>query len=251
MAYFIDLMTRKGVGQEAFKATGVARIHSDEIRSVVGHRPAAGIPEVLHSLGVIDAPTGYQASVSSLSGRGYPKGYRLSDTYRNRPPVMIPCEDRRLAERISRRRHARTEEVVGTNPTKRGLMESLKALSFDRSAESALQASLATLQTWEAKASWLRSYHELQGRCLWLREDPKTGRLFHNVSTMPKALRKHLLIDHRPTVEIDVSCCQPFLMATLYPEKRKMSAAQRARGISTGTVTVWISFSLFIEAAYG
>ncbi len=215
---FIDLMSRRGQGRAEFKDKGLARIPFEEMKRLFGWRLAAEVPEILHKLGIIDPPTGYQTSASSPHGRGYAKGYRLSEAYSDRAPAMVPCLDQRLAKALSRNRHDRTREVVGTSPTKRGLMDSLTALCFSGSAETALQASLPTLPTWEARTSWLRSYHELQSRCLWLREDPNTGRLFHNVTSMPKALRAHLLIDQRPVVEIDVSCCQPFLMATLYRE---------------------------------
>jgi hypothetical protein len=43
-----------------------------------------------------------------------------------------------------------------------------------------------------------------------------TGRLYHPVSSCPKDLRRFLLIDGRPTAEVDISASQFYLLLSLY-----------------------------------
>jgi hypothetical protein len=52
----------------------------------------------------------------------------------------------------------------------------------------------------------------------------KTGRLFTCANRLPSAIRKHLTIGGNPTCEIDVTNCQPLLMATLYPNRNSSEA---------------------------
>jgi len=49
--------------------------------------------------------------------------------------------------------------------------------------------------------------------------DNVTGRVFNNVTSLPRLIRPYLLIDGQPVIEIDVANCQPLFLISLYGEK--------------------------------
>lgn len=62
----------------------------------------------------------------------------------------------------------------------------------------------------------------------------KTGRLFTTANRLPRAIRKHLTIHGNPTCEIDVTNCQPLLMATLYPDRASVEAVAYQKLVEGG-----------------
>lgn len=73
--------------------------------------------------------------------------------------------------------------------------------------------------------------------------DNKTGRLFHNISNLPRELRKYLRIDGVRPVEVDVKQCQPLLLSVLYtnsPEEQE----ERKRYLELVDGDFYAAFSL-------
>jgi hypothetical protein len=54
-----------------------------------------------------------------------------------------------------------------------------------------------------------------------------SGRIYYSVANLPKDMRGELRIDGRKTAEIDISCSQPSLLATLYKNGRPKHRAER------------------------
>jgi hypothetical protein len=63
----------------------------------------------------------------------------------------------------------------------------------------------------------LRSAEWIRTRQWFFAYDKRTGRVFNNITSLPRELRPLLRLDGRPLIEIDVANCQPFLMLSLYP----------------------------------
>ena len=73
-----------------------------------------------------------------------------------------------------------------------------------------------------------RSVERIQNRDWFSVPDKNTGRLFNNVTNLPRLLRPFLRLDGKPLVEIDVANCQPLLLISFYegePERERFKEA--------------------------
>jgi hypothetical protein len=82
------------------------------------------------------------------------------------------------------------------------------------------------------KMFWLWAVRSVHERDWFTVIDPKTGRLYTNLTNMPRNLRRFMRIEGEPMVEVDVACAQPLLLSSFYKgpceEKEKFMAWVRS-----------------------
>jgi hypothetical protein len=82
------------------------------------------------------------------------------------------------------------------------------------------------------QVAWAMAVLNIESGNWFFSVDSKTGRVFHNVNSFPKALRPHLLLDGEATAEVDISNSQPtLLVAEAYRGAMDTDEAQDALGI--------------------
>lgn len=129
-----------------------------------------------------------------------------------------------LAERISRWKAQKSRDAVGRNPAHRVLWRNLQKLTLHPLSTGVIpppcDADRGQLRrdAWRLSADYVNRHH-------WFFAcDPKSGRVFNNFTSLPKALRGYALLDGQPCAEIDIRNSQPFFLAGLY---RGRSAEQQ------------------------
>lgn len=171
---------------------------------------------LLKSLGVIETNNHYVVGQHS-------KGYRLCEPYRSTQFRQIkPCELPRLPRAVARWCNHRIE--TDGSPQNQHLLNTLKRVTLDESAyEFTEQHTFASPGEFDY---YMRSAEFVRLGQWFFTYDKRTGRVFNNVTSLPKELRPYLRLDGKSLVELDVVNCQPFLLLDLYsdePERERFA----------------------------
>lgn len=151
------------------------------------------------------------------------KGYRLTKKWAKMPLERVELRDLDLVGKLAKNERERAEMAINGIPARRWIYENLASLSF-RGGFMAVLASHGG--DWDRINARIQAVGRIEDRDWWFSVDKKTGRLFHNAATLPKDCRRLLLVDGRPTAEVDIANCQPFLLSGLYPSR---DSAERRR----------------------
>lgn len=191
---------------------GFVTLSSRALGSIIGKNCVSSSAAALSSLGIIEVDHSYQ---STKDGTGYCKSYRVKESYLG-PCRRIKIKSAPVAQKLLSLRQQKLKEAIHEFKLHSYVHSTLDRLSFSAQAEEIMQAS--DLYTWNESLAYIHSYYAVIDKAWFLTRDPKTGRIFNPVTSMPRLLRSCLLIDGRPTVEVDIKNSQPLLLATLYPE---------------------------------
>jgi hypothetical protein len=76
----------------------------------------------------------------------------------------------------------------------------------------------------ECKQDFLYGIRKIQKKSFYLRTHKKskskgTGRVFTNITNLPKRMRRYLRLDGEPLVNVDVRCAQPCLLSSFFLEE--------------------------------
>jgi hypothetical protein len=180
-------------------------INIKTLRRVVGDKFATEAMRLLIRLGIIESNRHYIPGHKS-------KGYKFTKEYDNyfekldaEELAQVPP---RLLNRIPRINLKTPEHVF--------LFENLQKISLHNSVN----------EFWpdfKPKSQRQNDYYRKSVDFVKIKDwsffcDNVTGRVFNNVTSLPKLLRPFLLLDGQPVIEIDVANCQPFLLLSLYEE---------------------------------
>lgn len=182
------------------------------LRQFLHARYALPAIECLIKIGVIERNPRYS------SGR-FSKSYRLTPTYNTRTLTLRLIRDACLANKVRRSDDARNAEALGADTTRAFILANLAHVSVSHEASVIVEARRYPSQA--VAAAWLLSLHDLAQQRYWLRADNKSGRIFHNLTQCPRALRRFLRIGGTPTSEVDLANAQPFFLLSLYPKDHK------------------------------
>ena len=137
--------------------------------------------------------------------------------YKLRPDLLdeiVPCEirNRPLAKKL-----IKLHERIWTKtqkPNYRYVLSSLARMSFD--ANAAEEEMETTDLSSSQKDYWQRSINAMRYRDYYASIAPQTNRLYYNITGLPRQLRKYLSLDGQALCEVDIKCCQPYLMSFFY-----------------------------------
>lgn len=114
---------------------------------------------------------------------------------------------------------------IKEEPTDFTFQPYLAYVSFDSDAQATLNRHIRHFRSFDRIYAWRYSFNGVLNERFWVRRHSETGRVFTNITSLPKVLRRHVLLCGEATAEIDIKNSQPFLAATLYPN----SCAEKAR----------------------
>ena len=124
-----------------------------------------------------------------------------------------------LTRRIARWRSRRSTISIEHNPQRKTLWEHLQRLTLHPLARRKIPPAGKQSKFQLKQDAWRRSANAVDCRRWYFTHDPKSGRVFNNVTSLPKSMRGYLLLDGQACSEIDIRNSQPLFMAGLYPEK--------------------------------
>lgn len=182
-------------------------LHSKRIESLVGPHYAAPAVAALCALGVLEVNSRYRAG-------NFSKSFRLGARYRDGPFTLRRVSGAALAGKLRRCDDRENTEALESDPSRRFVWDNLQAVRLSPSADRAASREFAT---GGRALAWFMSERDLAQRSFWLRVDPHTGRIFHNVTQSPRELRRLLEIDGEPLAEVDIAGAQAFFALSLFP----------------------------------
>jgi hypothetical protein len=179
-------------------------------------------------LGILRAIIGRNAAKKAIDGTtrlGYVKkdgkwlsgkasmGYRILPPWSNQrvQPVELPEDMSRRILTVSQRK---IREAIANRPERQHVFNSLSALSFRRGMKAVFASHADNINKLNTR---VQSVGRLEDKDWWFSDDKRSGRLYHNATSLPTDCRALLLIDGQPAAETDITNCQPFLLTALYP----------------------------------
>ena len=102
------------------------------------------------------------------------------------------------------------------------LYETMQRVTLDMKVKDFLKQ--LPLESMTQQDYYERAVENIQLKEWFFATDQRSGRVFNNITGLPKKLRPFLRLDGKPLVETDVANCQPFLLLGLYgnePEREQ------------------------------
>jgi hypothetical protein len=208
----------------ADKDDGLAAVNARTFCRVTGRRHGHAILNQLVDLG-------YLASDGKYCAGKFSKHFKLGVRAKGLPLLHHDAAPD-ISRRLRQLRTNKVTEALGLSPEAQVVFTDLSrfSLELDQSVEAILAWCRAERPRSEpfyrlAIDQLARGHHFLV-RCV-------TGRLFHNLASMPKKLRPLLKVDGAPCAEVDIAAAQPTLLISFYPAP-SMERTRYADMIQTG-----------------
>lgn len=209
-------------------------ISTKAAKSVYGDRTWRRVRETLTELGILETNHSYKV------GRR-PKTYRIAKAYIDKFEA-ISTDQWLGSARAPKSILSPSIDPTTASPQVAWIMESYNCVSISGRVEDLLDQ-LSDESPIERHRAAIMLQRVASGTGRFSR--PECGRLFYPITGLRKAFRRALLIDGKPTCEIDVAGSQPLLHATLYSEQ----CEERARYVELAgspsfyeTVAGWVGF---------
>jgi hypothetical protein len=176
----------------------------------IGQDFVSGALEELRRIGFIERDDDFVPGSKSY-------GYRFTKEIEG-----LEAEPRRLSPNFTaklRRWHRkRIAECLAASPPRKILWKNLHHLSLHPSCDSQLPPNLGEEN--QIQRDYWRMAIDSVNRARWrISRDKRTGRVFNNFTSLPKAIRHRALLAGQPCTEIDIRNSQPFFLAGLYPDE--------------------------------
>jgi hypothetical protein len=187
--------------------------------------------------------------------QGQCNGYRLTDKCHGpAAPYELPP---RFAQRWRAAQRALSNQAVQRHPSHVILWENLQSLTIDGSSAARIcpdpqcpkwreeqternarrvRRGLSPLPD-SRLAAWQMQVIAIEERRLTFSSDPKTGRVFHNLSNLAKPLRRGAArLNGEALAEVDIKNSQPYLLAGLYSDPTSAEASRFRHLASSGQI---------------
>jgi hypothetical protein len=191
-------------------------IKSEYLRNVVGRNHALPGINILIQLKVVESDRKYIVGDKC-------RGYRFTPIYANESFKAVGLE-KNEAIPASAYLKCRTVRINGFE--QEFLFKNLQMVTLDKEIHNELFK--IKYENVISEDYYFRSVEFICNKDWFFCSDSKTGRVFNNVTSLPRALRPFIRLDGRRTVEIDVANCQPLLLLSLYngePERKAFEDA--------------------------
>lgn len=194
------------VSNKAVKSSGYAPLKLAYLRTVLGHRAAGNTIESCVAAGWIEQDSRWVAGKESM-------GYRLGKEWAGQRLFKRPFDDEAISDRIVKWQSAQIAQAINGVPERQYVYDNLGRLDF----RPGIKGVLAGHTGIDKLNSRIQAVGRVEDRNWWFRADERTGRIFHNASSLSRDCRAKLLIDGQPVAETDIVNSQPFLLGSLYP----------------------------------
>lgn len=156
----------------------------------------------------------------AYSPNRFSKSYRLLEKYRERPVISIEF-DTPAAKRMVKKLndwHRKKREAIPDHPVYQLLYENLTRVDFDYDrAAHFLEAQRADLSADQYNARKV-AIDQLYHKDFFFTVDPKTGRAYNNITSLPRDFRQFLSYEGEPLIHLDIANSQPLLFCPLLIE---------------------------------
>jgi hypothetical protein len=141
------------------------------------------------------------------------RGYKIEEPWIDQRvvPMELPEE---LSARILSWQARQIKEAIAGKPERQFVFDNLRSLSFRSGIKAVFAKHSARVPALNTR---IQSVGRIEDSNWWFSADVRTGRIYHNASSLPRDCRGLLLVDGQPAAETDIANCQPFLLAGLYP----------------------------------
>lgn len=187
------------------KANGYAPLKLTFLRRILGSRATRQVIAAAKANGWIKTDGAWMAGKVSM-------GYRLLPPFSREMLAPHEYRDEELVRRVTAIGSLRVNTAIGDRPELRWLYGNLDAVGF----RTGIKGVIASQPDMVRTNLRIQAVGRIEDRDWWFSRDPRTGRVFHNVSTLPRDCRAKILIHGQPVAETDISNCQPFLLAGEY-----------------------------------
>lgn len=197
-------------------------VNAKALRDVLGRRFAKPQSSLMVELGILETDRHYRVADKTRGITGKSVGYRFREPYRSAKfkevkDIHWSHVSSKLAPELRIKPETAAQEF---------LFENLKRVTMDESVYD-------FLWWFQADSEWQRDYYErsvdfIRGKDWFFTSDANTGRVFNNVTSLPKELRAFLRLDGKCLVEIDVANCQPLLLLSLYDNEPERAQFEKA-----------------------
>lgn len=189
------------------------------LRLVLGSSHTKQVITTLESLNIVEADKKFVYLAGQRS-----KSYRLCEPYRSAAFRQIKLDELPRFP-SSAAIHCRHRIETDGSPQHRHLLNSLKRITLDETSYAFTERS--TFSNLGEFDYHLRSAEFIRLGQWFFCYDKHTGRVFNNITNLPKGFRPFLRLDGKSLVELDVVNCQPFLLLDLYshdePEREQFA----------------------------
>ena len=206
--FILHLIMERGAFLDS--VDGFVIINRKTLQQSIGWESAQTAMGTLEEAGFIESDHSWQADRKSL-------GWRLTAW-----AVSLPRDVQFTTEPFWHAffdgEQTKLRNALVANPAHEIIYESLDQLSLHPASKMVLPEFDGDGATFRRKRfAWERSVQKIADHQWWFKWDHKTGRVFNNITSLPKVLRPYACLCGDPCVEIDVANSQPFLLASLYP----------------------------------
>lgn len=206
VAYVIDAIYLKTVMHKKNRHEYI-NLHSVVLQSILGTHYAKNILDLLIKKNIIECDGKYHRGEKSF-------GYRFTRKYWESTFKKGITISPRMFVRIEKNRKQQNDLAIGNDPVKKKIKESVEIVSF--SVEEARMFvrdyPYADELRRERRTVLIESYPH------FTYSTDSAGRFYHWISNLPTDLRQFIRYKGERLYAIDVACCQPLLLASLYPE---------------------------------
>lgn len=143
-------------------------------------------------------------------------GYRFTPAIATLEAEQCRLSDH-LADKQVRFRQARTSAAVDFHPAHAILWNHLRALTIHPLARREFPIVGVGGENQLRRDAWTMSIDYVDHGRWYFSDDPKSGRVFNNVTSLPKSVRRYILLGGQPCVEIDIRNSQPFFSPDCIP----------------------------------
>lgn len=176
------------------------------LRSVIGRNAAKVAIETSLNKEYVRKDGSWTAGEQSM-------GYRIEQPWRGQRVEAFELPEE-MSCRILSWQSRQIREAIAGNPARQHVFNSLEALSFRNGIKAVLAGHANDMDRLNTR---IQAVGRIEDRNWWFATDAKSGRIYHNASSLPTDCRSMLLVDGQPAAETDITNCQPFLLAALYP----------------------------------
>lgn len=207
--YFVDLVLRKSHSSK----DGFARLLAKHLDEIMSGRDRKKIVEALRYAGVVER--------NSYAPGERPYGYRLKDQYRDQDTLRVAATDSLIIKRL--RKHLESREKANRitwRPVHHNLWSRQFSLAIDGNAARheidllELANSDVSLCHQQNRQIQLANIERLELR-QHVMSVGRFGRVFNSITSLPRAIRRHLTDGTQHLTCIDIANSQPAFLATL------------------------------------
>lgn len=185
---------------------GYVSLKLEYLRTVIGRNGARVAIETSLNNRYVNRDNSWHPGVSSM-------GYRVLEPWRDQRVTGYELPEE-MASRVLSWQERCIRDAIGGDPARQHVFDSLSALSFQRGLKAVFAKHANDIDRINTR---IQAVGRIEDHSWWFARDKKSGRIYHNASSLPTDCRELLLVDGQPAAETDITNCQPFLLTALYP----------------------------------